>query len=360
MKTITVTTQNALNYGAVLQAYALQQILQEMHVEDCLLNLARSGGSYYRKLVFNRTLPSVLYNNFVRRIRKADMQEKARKFYAFTKENLLQTKRYSSIAEVLADPPPADTYITGGDQMFNESCLCRPTNLLSFGETQTRRVSYSTSLGTNWFQHSDKAESFKKALSVYSAISLREQGSKAAVEALIEKSVSVNLDPSLLLDKTHWERFITPPTDTKYILCYSLLNNEKLNDLILAEKKRLGLPVWVINPNPRCYVKHANKVIYNAGPIEFLNLIYGAQEVISTSFHGVCFSVLFEKPFYCLTRAGSDLRYESLLQLLGLHDRDLSNNTDELPSDIDYKKVNAILQEERERSRQYLKGALSL
>lgn len=360
MKTITVTTQNAINYGAVLQAYALQQVLIGLGVEDRLLNLARGTFPYYFKPKFDRTLPSVMYNNLVRAIRKSDMRTKIRRFNAFTANYLMQTKCYSTIREVLDDPPQAHVYITGGDQMFNSSSVRRPTNLLAFGDPNVKRISYSTSLGTNWFENSDAASIFKRALSAYDAISLRESGSKAPLEALLQRPVSVHVDPTLLLDKTHWANLITQEINQKYILCYSLLNNTKLNDLILSEKKRLGLPVWVINPNPRCYVKHADKVIYDAGPIEFLNLISGADEVISTSFHGVCFSVIFEKPFLCLVKIGGDLRYESLLCLLKLQDRIMNSDVNALPAEISYDRIREILHTEREKSLKYLKGALSL
>jgi len=360
MKSLTVTTQNAINYGAVLQSYALNKTLLSFNVEDELLNLKRGSVPYYVKCSL-KNFPSAIYNNLIRFIRKKDIKLKEKRFFEFVNNNIKTTKEYKTIQEVVDNPPDADVYITGGDQMFNESSVNRATNLLMFGREDIKRISYSTSMGSYWIDGSDKKDKFISALKKYSNISLREAQCKEPLEKLLEKSVSVNIDPTLLASESIWQQFIKPNKNKDYVLCYSLLNNSKLNKLVEKIKQKTKLPVYVISPNARCYVKGADKIIYNAGPIEFLNLIYHAKEVISTSFHGVCFSVIFEKPFYCLTKNGGDYRFENLLNILGLLDRIVNDKIDNLVDcKIDYSRVKKLIIKERQKAKNYLKGALGI
>lgn len=357
MKTVTVTTQNAINYGAVLQAYALQQVLFDMGIDDSLLDLRRGCADYYRKISARMFLSDV-YNNLVLWHRRNDIRRKEEKFAAFIKENIHTTHEYIGMDDVLANPPEADAYITGGDQMFNRSVLNRPTNILDFGRSETLRISYSTSLGTIWFQTDEEKSFFAQALSRYSAISLREKEHVQDVHRLINKNVSVNIDPTLLLETKHWEKFISNKKENGYILCYSLLNNPRLNELVMAEKERLKKPVWVISPDVRCYVRGADKVIFDAGPKDFIELLYNADEVISTSFHGVCFSIIFRKPFYCLTRQGGDPRFRSLLETLNLENRNIDKVESRSLEKINYLNIEKTIATARQNGKDYLRKAL--
>ena len=130
MKSITVTTQNAINYGAVLQSYALNKTLLSFNVEDELLNLKRGYVPDYVKCSL-KNFPSAIYNNLIRLFRKKDIKLKEKRFFEFVNNNIKTTKEYKTIQEVVDNPPEADVYITGGDQMFNESRDRKSTRLNS-------------------------------------------------------------------------------------------------------------------------------------------------------------------------------------------------------------------------------------
>ena len=357
MKTITVTTQNAINYGAVLQAYALNNTLRTLGVDDRLLDLSRMQKSFFVKVRGARNIIYALYSNLKALRYYKDLKKKYEKFENFVNKNIVVTDNYKTMEDVVNNPPSADVYITGGDQMFNYTSVLRPTNYLEFGDECVRRVSYSTSLGKNEVMEGHM-EDFKQKLQRYEHISLRESKSKTFVEKIIGKEVNVNIDPSLLLEAADWRKIAKKRQRGKYIFCYCLLENEKLQMLIDKMKEKTGLPVVVLNPNVNCFVK-ADEIIRDAGPEEFLGLIDSADYVISTSFHGVCFSVIFEKPFYCLVKP-NDVRYESLLEMLGLEDRKVESVETLAEETINYKKVKNIIKSEREKSIEYLKMALGI
>lgn len=364
MKTVTMTTQNAYNYGGTLQAYALNKALRNLGVEDKLLNFYRdTRDEYYKPFKISGTMHRDLFNNFVSFIYKGQLDKRKRSFDEFIEKNIETTPRYNNMEELRSAPPKADVFITGGDQMMNVSNNHTPKEHLGFREQfefetkNARRISYSSSMGSNSIFEGYQDE-FKKRLLEYDAISVREDKTKDFLEGMVDCSVNVNVDPVFLLDKDEWGNF-TGKKKEKYILVYSLLNNPVLNDIIQKIKEDTGLPVWVINPWPRCYT-NGDRIIRDAGPAEFLNLIKNAEYVVSTSFHGVCFSIIFEKNFYCLVRKEGDIRYESLLNKFGLSDRIVRYKEDVNYNDIDFNIVKKVVADELEHSLTYLKEALEI
>lgn len=358
METLTVTTQNAINYGAVLQAYALHHTLRGMGVNDRLLDLSKMNTDYYDKVVFGKRTPGILYNNIIKMIYRKQITKKEHRFIEFINNNIILTKNYKTMDDVLSDPPSADVYITGGDQMFNYTSVLRPTNYLEFGDESIKRISYSTSLGENEIMKGHE-EDFKNKLIRYHSISLREQNSKAFVEEILNKEVSVNIDPTFLIDADYWGKLSKATVKGKYILCYCLLNNKNLENTLNKLKKATGLDVVVINPQARCYIK-GDKIIRDAGPEEFLGLIKNAEWVVSTSFHGICFSLMFERPFYCLIKQDGDIRYDSLLTKMGLTERIIRDGSDFEPTEIDYTNIREIIKKERENGIEYLRNTLEI
>ena len=100
----------------------------------------------------------------------------------------------------------------------------------------------------------------------------------------------------------------------------------------------------------------------DAGPTEFLGLVRGADLVVTDSYHGMLFSLIFERQFYSVHRQSKDYdqstRQRSVLATLGIEDRYINGNYDDIPEDVDYGRVNATLNSEREASLKYLKAAL--
>ena len=189
-------------------------------------------------------------------------------------------------------------------------------------------------------------------------ISVREQTGSEIVDALINQRPECHIDPTLLLSKNKWD-FIADkykkPCE-KYLFCYFLgkpterilnflneykKNNEKLNILSIWDRE--------------------DGTHNNVGPGEFLGLIKNAEFILTDSFHGTVFSIIYHKPFYTFSRTGvkesMDTRVVSLLKLLELTDRfEPENITLDGVEKIDFGKSKIILDREKKRAIEYIEG----
>lgn len=361
MKTVTVTHQNAINYGAVLQAYALQQQLFKFGIDDVLLDLKKSH-KIFNKIEFNKHLPGNIYNNTLNLLHIRQTKKKAKRFRDFVDNNIRTTCHYGTVEEVIESPPVADAYITGSDQTFNTYWGVKPCSFLKFGSEETNRISYASSMGRLAVEEKYLDE-FVSAIKSYSFLSVREKSAADYISKLCSVSCSANIDPSLLLSKEEWSRLVPDSRLTqrtkpeKYILVYPILYNPILNDAVQKLKSETGLKVIVINPYSRSFVK-GDRIIRDAGPVEFLELFKNAEYILTTSFHGACFSVLFQKKFFSFVRETGETRINNILNMLNLSNRIITDLSQLMFDEILYDDVNKILQGEREKAGEYLIKAL--
>lgn len=363
MKTITVTHQNAVNYGAALQAYALQKQLSKLGVDDKILDL-EAAHPIFNGVKFNKHLPGNMYGNILNLLQIVQTKRRIKRFKEFVKNNIKTTQHYRTIEEVFVNPPVADAYITGSDQTFNIHLGERSASFLRFGSEKTKRISYAASMGRPVVE--DKyIDEFVSAIKTYSFLSVRECCSADYITKISGLPCQANLDPTLLLSEEEWLKLASISKSClsvereKYILVYQLLKNPILNDAVKKIKKETGLKVVVINPYAVCGLK-GNIIIRDAGPIEFLNLYKNAEIILTTSFHGTCFSIIFQKPFFSFIRQSSEIRITNLLNILNLNDRIITDSGKITSSEIVYNNVTGILEMERKKANEYLIKALGL
>ena len=365
MKTVTVTYHNAINYGAVLQAYALQKTLFDLGIDDEIVDIKRNEKVYFREFTIGKYLPSQIYNNIINLLYITKTMNRVCKFKKFVENNIKTTRYYRTSRELIEDPCAADAYITGSDQMFNTNFDgLNIAGFLKFGGDEIKRISYATSMGPA--NVSEKyLEDFVSAIKAYNWLSLREKSAADYISKLCSVPCSTNIDPSLLLTKDDWSQLSSKSTlpkkamPCKYILVYVLLHNHLLNDAIKKLKNQTSLKVIVINPYSRVLAK-GDVIIRNAGPIDFLELFKNAEYVLTTSFHGTCFSLLFEKKFFSFIRKTGETRINNILKMLNLSDRIITDVSKLNLDEISYDDVNEILQSERVKTSEYLIKALGV
>ena len=363
MKTVTVTHQNAINYGAVFQAYALQRQLQKLGIEDEILDL-KVACKIFNKVAFNRYLPGNVYNNMLSLLHILETKKRIKRFREFVKNNINTTRHYGTVDEVIENPPVADAYITGSDQTFNTYWGIKPERFLRFGSKETNRISYASSMGGVAVQ--DKyLDEFISAIKAYNFLSVREESSANYISKLCSVTCATNIDPALLLNKEEWSKLTSGSKSRprmergKYILVYQLLENSLLNDTAEKIKEETGFEIVAINPYAMCSVK-GDRIVRDAGPIEFLELFENAEYILTTAFHGVCFSIIFQKPFLSFIRGSAETRVNHLLDMLNLSDRIISD-VSEIPSnEISYDNVNDLIETERKKAQEYLTRALGI
>ena len=295
-------------------------------------------------------------------------EESKIKFDAF---NSLYTKGkpYNNIDEFYDNPPQYDVYISGSDQLWNPTQIyCIEPYFLTFvsGENK-KKISFSTSIGITGLTDKEKYL-FKRWLSDFTAISVREKQAKQLLESFVGREVIQTSDPTFLLLHSEWKEIANyPEAETPYILYFALHWDKEL----LVYCKRLsaesGLPLYVVNQSQPSPTDGSYFAIKDAGPRDFIGYIANADMVITDSFHGTVFSIIMgSKNFYTYIAPNSDRgsRIEDLLNTFSLSNHILNNdferNYKELQGSTPDKDMNmSIIQQERKRSASFLIDAIS-
>ena len=368
----TITFHASYNFGSNLQAYALQEYIKQIFkknnekVDYKIINLRTKK----QREIYNYRTDSTGVKKYLKSIlfgHKLKIREK--KFEEFINTKLdITNKMYDSINK-LEDEDVADYYISGSDQLWNANALDFSwAYFLDFVQSG-KKISYSASFGAKDHILDKKSEERLMALiSKYDYLSVREEKSYNRVNKYLpDKECNINVDPTILLTKEEWTNRLLKDQkkiDSEYILFYTLRMNKDRVRLVKELSKTLKLPVVVLNP--ACMYDILGGFIrkYDSGPIEFLNYIKNSKLVVSSSFHGTLFSILFNKPFYSIDGI-KDFRIATLLKKTGLEDRSISINDsirrklDNL-SNINFNKVNKVFEMERRKSEDYLIKALDI
>ena len=352
MKIITVTMQNADNYGAVLQAYALQQTLIELGYDNEILNCRFANKSNpnlkvaIRKVVLK--MQNAIYFNRNKKL--------LGRFIGFRNDFLRQTEPYHSVAEVQQSPPQAEIYLTGSDQVFALGNSLVPIRFLDFGDTDTVRVSYAASKGL--YEKDDKSIAYlKDMLSRFSCVSSREDQGTKYIRETIGLTCQTHIDPVFLLEREDWDK-ITPEPRIKepYILCFRMLRHDAFQPLVDKLKKETGWQVVSIQPRADKKLK-ADKYLFDVTPQEFVQLIRDAGVVVTTSFHATAFSIIYKKKFYSLIDYKPE-RAAALCEMFGVENRLIKKDVSEFTpiNDIVYDTADNIMTRKRQEAITYLKN----
>ncbi len=357
-----LTFHAAYNYGAMLQAFATQKVLEEIGVEVEILDFYPKANER-KNLNLNLTFSiKQIIKQFIA-LFDDDIQYKYTKFKKF-RSRMKLTTRYYSLEDLERAELNYDMIIVGSDQVWNIQNGINEMYLLDFVPKHIPKISYASSFGAAIV--SDEYSSiFVKHLTTFKAVSVREIDGVNFLQKLLRKKVSHVLDPTLLLTLDHWKRLITRiPIDYDYVFTYGLSKNEKSIEFLRAVSERYNLPVIGIPMGERVPKEFdTEKDIKDAGPDEFLSYLHGATVVVTGSFHGLAFSINFNKTFYVIKHDSRNSRMDSLLKILGLTERqeytpdDVKNLKGE-DLYIDFRGVNCKLSEERIKSQKYLTTAL--
>ncbi len=332
-----ITFQNANNYGAVYQAFALKKTVEKLG---------------HNAAVINYDSPSMGLKN---------VQQS--QFKDFIDEHLNLTKEYISKEEI--DTSLFDTIISGSDQVWNPRLTGGDmTYFLDFVPENVKKVSYAASIGLNGDLFVEHKNVFEKYVPEFSGISLREETHVDYIQSIAkDKEVIASIDPSLLLtSKEYLDAFNLPDNRSEdYIFVFSYALDPKMYDFANMLSLKSGYKIVALSPYSAGSYVNGTKVVKNVPPTEWLELFNKAKLVITDSFHGMMFSIVFNKPFYAYAPNRSNVaRVKDVLKKLGLEDRKLTNitNVNDTVWEMDYTNVNEILKKEREKSLEYLKNQL--
>lgn len=356
MKIKTITCHKVYNVGASLQAYALVRYLSDLGHEVEIIDYRPEYLSrHYRMDVvnnprFNRPIVKQLYliAKLPGRL-KARKSQRKKNFDEFEKQYLPLTKRcYSSNEELKENPPFADVYLTGSDQIWNTLFQNGrdPAFYLEFAPNGSIRASYAASFATEDIIEEWK-KPVKKWLNKLDYISVRESSGVEIVKKLDIENVKQVMDPVFLLDRNIWEELaIGEKPQSPYLLVYDFDKNPAINEYAkkIAEERNLKIYSMFHNTIADCCYTEA-------GPLEFLRLVCGAEYIISNSFHATAFAIIFEKPFAVFEREEKiNTRLQDLLSLL---------NLSKINNHPDYDVINLSLEKKIDDSEKHLNTVLS-
>lgn len=362
MKTITVTYHYGTSYGAVLQAYALQHMLLELGCASSLLEL-KYPSPQSRRTFTPKALARKWFLKYLAWKRRDEMNILRNHFNAFTASHLKQTRLYSTMEELRADPPNADLLITGSDQVWNLTSRPDfiPARFLDFGSPNIRRISFAASIERLNYTEEQKA-TVKEYLHAFDAISLREESARQYVENFADVRAERILDPVFLLDANAWHKIATPPRiNAPYILCYQVLRNRNMQKVVNSLTRKTGLPTVSIYNSPIKWI-HSDHSFFDVSIEEFLGFYLNASIIVTTSFHGTALGLVFGKPTYGMVKEGVANRITEILDLFGLNQFIVPENADvgKIPKPtINLDELNVKLQIEREKALGFLKRNLN-
>ena len=367
MKKIGILTfHNAHNYGAVLQAYALQKVLSKSNDVELINYKNKAISRGYRIIRINkrscRLFVITILSDLIH-LRKNIKRYKI--FQNFINKKLNLTKPYKSEEDLKNNFPKKDIYITGSDQVWNSQITqgLRDAYTLNFGDSKTKRISYAASIGNANIKDFEKDEFIKK-LSNLNYISVREENAKKCLQNLINNNIEVVLDPTLLVKKEEWDKEIINEVyqNEKYILAYVVAEDNNHLKILNKLSEKTGLKVIHFGSfNDGIKNVLANK--YTAGPLEFISLVKNAEYIVCTSFHATVFSIIFNKKFWVIPNKKTGSRVTNLLEKLDISERAVKSLEEfeklDYDKEIDYEKVNKKLEEERKKSIDWLNNAIN-
>ena len=343
-----ITFHRSHNYGAALQAFALLTTLKKMgHNAEIIDYWPKYRIGEYA--LFNMPNKPTI-KNVIKSIILIFFRWKANsKFKRFIKYHLnIRGNSFHLGADTL---DKYDVVVCGSDQIwrynfrgmygFDDFYFAKyPLN------KKVVKISYAPSIGDQDIEENAK-KSFSELLENFDSISVREDSLSELVKTLTTKPVVKVLDPVFLLTAPEWRKMVkSKPRKKKYLLFYQLLQNAEARDLAKKIAKERNLEIVQING----LYRNANPfglgtMKLSAGPLDFISLVASADYIVSTSYHGVAFAIIFQKPFAALGFKNNSSRTRSLVKTLNIEECFVQENLPNYCVDVDYTLVNIKLNE---------------
>lgn len=380
-----ITTYRQPNFGSVLQAYALQRVIDKLGYRSQVIDY-KYPNSYHFKHGHPINGKSKGFMSKAKRWVKQYIHlifewlglrpvPKMKLLNKFINDEMNCTRQYRSYNDLHQHSPIFDIYVSGSDQIWNPNEMYGDMSYFyDFVPDGSKIISYSSSFSCDAVPEKYQKQ-YKHYLSRFTAISVRETNGINLVEELTgRKDAKLVLDPTLLLDKNEWMQLAQKSrklkTPKKFILCYMLAYtydpNEKMKELLKFVQMKYNLPIVSLSPlkdwdgGEYIRIEHHQSI----GNYEFLRLFAEAEIIITSSFHGTAFSLNFGKPFLALQngKSNADDRISSLLYNIEMQSQLIKTNTvlnEDISPYYDYNEEQIQLISKRNESIAFLEYSLT-
>lgn len=367
------------NYGSLLQTYALQKFLFKNGYDNEIILYKEKNYFKYLKLLFKfsflrlkfkQTINKIILKIFFTKISKK-LKLRIKSFNNFLNNYLCFSNLIKSRNELIKSTSNYRAIVLGSDQVWHPNNLNMDFFNLLFVPDKIYKIAYAPSFGVSKIPK-NQINKTKKYLTRINAISVREKSGQKIIYDLIKKDVNVVCDPTLLLTTDDWNeiKFDKKLIEEDYIFCYFLGDNKLHRQF--ANKFQSIVGGKIVNLPHLEHFNIADKnfgdySLYNVSPTDFINLISNSKFVLTDSFHGTVFSIIYQKNFFTFNRFeegnsnSTNSRISSFLGLLNLEHRRINGYED--PStlqlnEISYENVNTKLNEFIQNSAKFLLDSL--
>lgn len=379
MKLGILTQRLHVNYGGLLQCFALQKTLHRLgHEAEVLQRWFPKNEDTFKNRLTNRCKQLALLvlqrkwyhytseaeeciiaqhtNNFIEKY----IKPRSPKFY-----NTVSMKQYVEKNEF-------EGYVVGSDQVWRPCYSpCIGNYFLDFAkDKQVKRISYAASFGVDENEYSEsQLQQFTPLLQQFDAVSVRESSGIKLCEDYFKTNAQLVLDPTLLLDRKDYEQLIdneNEPQSDGNLFCYILDETPVKKDAIRTIEVKQHMKSFCVMPKrtdkENLRSSSINDFVYPS-VTKWLKAFQDAEMVLTDSFHGCVFSIIFNKPFWVIGNEGRGLaRFHSLLGLFGLENRLLTSSQladNDWTQPIDWVKVNKKREAMKTKSVDFLTKALN-
>lgn len=373
-----ITIVKVNNYGAELQAFALQrklellgyqpEIIDYLYYKDWRFRDSRRSrplvplGLRGRLAYFAKYRVAGMLADTLLPLLSKDARLRKERFASFHGRNTKFSRAFRSMPALYSASLGYDVYMVGSDQVWNPSASSSiEPYFLTFAPAGAKRISYASSFGVSSISGPLQGR-YKELLANIESVSVREDSGVELVRSLTGREARLVADPTLLLSKGEWSGYMVPDQDApaRYVLIYDLSDSDAVTRMALHIGTGMGLPVLRVCKRAFNVRKDAGvRNILDAGPAEFLHLVAHAAFVVTNSFHGTAFSVNFNVPFLTVVsaRKKNNSRMASLLDAVGLSGRLVVDDAGDgpLPSlGVDFSGANSALARLRQASVDFL------
>lgn len=377
MKIGILTLPSSFNYGGILQAYALQHTLDKLGYDSIIIRRERpktpeNSSSLSRKVkdLLKTVLGKPVYkvpNEAQRNIIEKECSEFIGTFMRKTGQVAYNTDELANICKENG----IDTVIVGSDQVWRPHMTADIKNyFVDFAGDEIKKIAYAASFGVDkWEYDEEKTAICSELAKKFKLITVREDSGVNLCNQYLGVGATHVLDPTMLLEPEDYislaERSMVGDSEGD-LFCYILNENNNKAIFINQVAKHTGCTPFSVMPKRDPYFnnnvnKNINECIYPS-PSSWIKAFMDAKYVITDSFHGTVFSIIFNKPFWVIgNKSRGNARFDSLLRTYKLEHRFIDNIKDtniDLTSEIDWNSVNAIRKEKKEFSINLLTRAI--
>lgn len=338
------------NYGATLQAYALYKYLKDQNLNVKVVDYRSTSMKdrlYWTRTIRKGNLSTIIFAPIIA-LRKLKFKRFNNKFIEFS-------ARCNTIQDIQHLPSP-HAFICGSDQIWNPQITSGLDDayFVNF-ESPAIKIAYAGSVGKDDINNSLTQE-LANRVNQMDHVGIRERHLQNILSSKVYKGIKHVLDPTFLIPKSHYQQILKPTKQNDYVLIYAMSNTEKCIEIGKYIAKIHNLKTILIKGIKKKGVDH---VVVAPSPEEFLGLIQDATFIVTSSFHGLAFSLIFEKQFYCVgSSEGRSSRLVDLLESADLQQRLVDTIDNCTQSSINYNVVNVKLNYLKKNSQKFLNNSL--